>query len=215
MKTPNRQDEVQIPELVALANKNHYKVNEIIDLRLSFNEMSPLEGTGSLIFHHPSNRIFAAISERCVESSLDSFANQFGYELFKFETRSQKGQPIYHTNVLMTCGEDFVVITKDIVKQIQQKRLLDALSECVNNILIISEQQMSENFCGNILQLKDNNEQPVIALSKSAFTGFTAKQIKQLEQQGSLLILPIPTIEKIGGGSARCMLAENFLPKTN
>jgi len=213
MKTPNRQDEVQISQLVTLANSRDYQVNEIIDLRQSINETSPLEGTGSLIFHHPTNRLFAAISERCVESSLETFANQFGYELIKFETSSQQGSPIYHTNVLMSCGEDFAVITRDIIKSTQQEYLLDSLSDCINEIIIINEQQMSETFCGNILQLKDHNNQPVIILSGSAYDGFNPNQIKQLERHGSLIRLPIPTIEKVGGGSARCMLAENFLPK--
>jgi len=213
MKTQNRQDEVQVSQLITLANKNNYQVKETIDLRQSFDEKKPLEGTGSLIFHHPSNRLFAAISERCVESSLENFANQFGYELFKFETTSQQGSPIYHTNVLMSCGEDFAVITKDIISLSQQEYILNGLSDCVNEILIINEQQMTENFCGNILQLKDNDNQPIIVLSSSAYKGFTPRQIKQLEQQGSLIILPIPTIEKVGGGSARCMLGENFLPK--
>jgi len=214
MKTPNRQDEVQVPQLIALANKNNYEVSNTIDLRQSFNDRNPLEGTGSLIFHHPSNHLFAAISERCSEPSLESFANQFGYELFKFETNSQRGNPIYHTNVLMSCGEDFAVITKEIIKPTQQEYLLNVLSDCVNETLIISEQQMSESFCGNILQVKDNNNQPVIILSDSAYKGFTSSQIKQLERHGNLVILPIPTIEKVGGGSARCMLAENFLPKS-
>ncbi len=211
MKTKNRQDEVQISQLYNLLESANYKINDIIDLREQYSLGVALEGTGSLIFHHPSGQLFAAVSERCQLNPLTEFAETFGYQLTEFDTLSSQGSPIYHTNVLMSCGEDFAVITKEVISTTDRKRVIAKLAECVNDIVIISEEQMSNNFCGNILQLKDSKQQPVIALSKSAYDGFSPLQRKLLEKHGSLAICAIPNIERIGGGSTRCMLAENFL----
>jgi len=213
MKTENRQNEVQIPQLKTLVTSMGYKVSEVVDLRTQFSANTALEGTGTLIFHHPSNRLFAAVSERCQLQALSIYADNFGYQLVNFNTSSANGAPIYHTNVLMSCGENFAVITEPVISGDDKKSVMQNLSDCVDDIIIITEQQMSLNFCGNILQLKDANGQPVIALSKSAFEGFSPSQRKTLERHGSLAICEIPTIERIGGGSTRCMLAENFLTK--
>lgn len=211
MKTENRQNEVQVPQLKALVNAAGYEVSEVVDLRAQFPDGTALEGTGSLIFHHPTNQLFAAISERCQLQALITYAENFGYQLVKFNTTSTRGTPIYHTNVLMSCGVNFAVITEPVINGEDKKHVMQKLSDCVDDIIIISEAQMSLNFCGNILQLKDNDEQPVIAFSQSAYNGFTPAQRKTLERHGSLAICEIPTIERIGGGSTRCMLAENFL----
>lgn len=213
MKTENRQNEVQIPQLKTLVNSAGYEVSEIVDLRTQFPVATALEGTGSLIFHHPSNRLFAAVSERCQQHALTVYAENFGYQLVEFNTTSANGAPIYHTNVLMSCGDNFAVITEPVISEGDKKKVMQNLSECVDDIITISEEQMSLNFCGNILQLNDVRGQPVIALSKSAYQGFSTAQRKILERHGSLAICEIPTIERIGGGSTRCMLAENFLTK--
>ena len=219
MKTINRQAEVQQAELQALLNNNHYLVTEVIDLRnmTMANEqtMQSLEGTGSLVFHHPTATVFAAISERCGKAELEYFASKYQYDVFPFRSHSQASLPIYHTNVLMTCGEGFAVIAEQVLVQDKDsKAAMNRLKESTKDIVNITEQQMSENFCGNILQMSDNNQQPVILMSESAFNGFTRGQLAILEKHGSLIICPIPTIEYIGGGSARCMIAENYLPKS-
>jgi len=216
MKTVNRQAEVQVSQLEELLSHAGYKIQEICDLRMintssGILDGAILEGTGSLIFHHPSNHLFAALSERCQHSALTMFAEKVDYSLIQFQTLSHLGSPIYHTNVLMSCGEDFAVLTEEVISSSERKKVTTALSECINDLIIITEQQMSENFCGNILQLMDRNQQPVIAMSQSAYDGFTSAQRKILEHHGSLAVCAIPTIEKVGGGSVRCMLAENFL----
>lgn len=211
MKTQNRQDEVQISQLSNLLSSANYSVHQTFDLRQSILQGLILEGTGSLIFHHPSKMIFSAISERCQKQAVKAYASEFEYELNCFDTLSENNSPIYHSNVMMSCGEDFAVITQQVIKNNQQKQILNQLSNCCNDIIIINEKQMSQNFCGNILQLKDTKNQPVIAMSQSAYAGFKLEQKKMLEKHGSLAVCSIPTIEKIGGGSTRCMLAENFL----
>ncbi len=214
MKTKNRQDEVQTNELSELVNKAGYHINQVIDLRKELKSGSILEGTGSIIFHRPSNTIFAAISERCQQSAIEEYASRFGYQLVIFTTTSNTGSAIYHTNVLMSCGEDFVLITNSIVEEEKRNTIRSVIEENVGTMIIITEEQMTNHFCGNILQLLDQNQQSVIALSHSAYIGFTTSQKKFLESKGSLAVCKIPTIEHIGGGSIRCMLAENFLPNS-
>ncbi len=213
MKTQNRQDEVQILQLSNLFINSDYKLKQTLDLRESLPKGSILEGTGSLIFHHPSNTIYAAISERCQRVALENYANKFNHKLTSFETMSENNAPIYHSNVMMSCGEDFAIVTQEVIQKSKQSKVLSGLSNSCNDLIIINESQMSQYFCGNILQLKDSNDQPIIAMSQSAYSGFTLKQKVILERHGSLAVCAIPTIERIGGGSTRCMLAENFLPK--
>lgn len=215
MKTPNRQDEVQIKPLLKLLEDNQYNVSSLFDYREILNAREILEGTGSLIFHHPSQRLFAAISERCDRSAVEKFAKQFGYQLTQFNTASANGSPIYHTNVLMSCGENFAVLTEEIIEASKRSSVIKDLEDCVEDVIQITESQMTASFCGNILQLKNKNNEPVIALSMSAYKGFKPQQLKVLEKNGSLIVCDISTIEYVGGGSFRCMLAENFLPKLN
>jgi len=212
MKTENRRDEVQITPLSNLVKSAGYELSKVIDLRKNLSGQSILEGTGSLIFHHPSRTIFAALSERCQADALQHYAKRFDYQLEAFETASSYGVPIYHTNVLMSCGRDFAVITESILSSRSRTNILSKLEDRVGELLIISELQMTNHFCGNILQLEDSNNQAVIALSHSAYNGFNSSQKKFLENKGTLAVCKIPTIERIGGGSTRCMLAENFLP---
>jgi len=211
MKTANRQAEVQVTQLQQLFEKYRYRINHLIDLRQTGRV---LEGTGSLIFHHPESTIYAAISERCNKHELEQYASKFQYEALSFSSQSQAGSPIYHTNVLMSCGEQFAVICDSVLQSNEDSRaVMERLYDKMKDVIIITEQQMTDNFCGNILQLSDNNNQPVIIMSESAFNGFTPQQIKIIEKHGSIIACPIPTIEYIGGGSARCMIAENFLVK--
>ena len=214
MKTANRQAEVQIEQLKQAVTGAGHQANQVNDYRTTLSGLGALEGTGSLIFHHPTGRLFAAISERCTLEALEYFAQQNQYELFAFYTNSSKGAPIYHTNVLMSCGEDFIVICEDVLaSDTLSDKALQSMKNTVKDVITISEQQMTEKFCGNIIQVKDQQGQPAIIMSASAFDGFTSEQKHQLKQHGKLIVCEIPTIEFVGGGSARCMVAENFLPR--
>lgn len=214
MKTPNRQDEVQLPQLKQKLISAGYRINKVEDLRQTYPQDKALEGTGSLIFHHPSGQLFCALSERCDSDIVNQYARQFNHQLYAFETKSSQGAPIYHTNVLMSCGQDFAVVADSVLTVNQNaKQALARLEQTVSDLIIISEVQMSKHFCGNIIQLKNNQGEPCILLSQSAFDGFSAPQKQTLEKHGQLIVCKIPTIEHIGGGSARCMVAENFLPK--
>ncbi|MET1255803.1 arginine deiminase-related protein [Aliikangiella maris] len=214
MKTPNRQDEVQIDNLSNALKQRGYQISQQVDLRLNNPAHKALEGTGSLVFHHPSRQVFAALSERCDAHLLNQFATQFDYQPVAFETQSCRGNPIYHTNVMMSCGQHFCLVTKEII-QTSKQSLFKQLEATFDDVIIISEAQMGQNFCGNIIQLRSKSQSPLIVMSSSAFKGFEKAQQQQLEKHGELVICSIDTIEKIGGGSARCMIAENFLPLQN
>jgi len=213
MKTPNRQHEIQIENLIAQLHKQGYQVTETYDLRQILKQQQILEGTGALVFHHPTKQVYSAISERCVASAVEQYSQQLGYQSVQFNTSSQLGNPVYHTNVVMSCGQDFAVLADSVISNEQRHNVIQQLENCVNDLLLISEQQMGQYFCGNLLQLVDSKGQPVIALSRSAYKGFSGEQKHCLEKHGSLAVLGIETIEQVGGGSARCMLAENFLAK--
>ncbi|MGX5202637.1 arginine deiminase-related protein [Aliikangiella sp. IMCC44632] len=210
MKTDNRRAEVKIQPLSQLLSSAAYQINQTIDLRHQLDGI--LEGTGSMVFHHPSKQLFAAISERCEQSSLLKFSQQFGYQLHSMLANGASGAPIYHTNVVMSCGEDFAVVASPtLVNESVRQNVLEYLNETVTDVIEISQQQMSESFCGNIIQLK-TAQSKIIAMSESALQGFSPQQRKTLEKHGELVSSNISTIEHIGGGSARCMIAENFLP---
>ena len=214
MKTANRQDEVQISQLKQKLTDAGYHLEQVQDLRSLYPPGKALEGTGSLIFHHPSGQIFAAVSERCDAELLQQYSQQFSYQLHPFESQSSQGAAIYHTNVLMSCGQDFAVIADSVlVDNPLAEQALAQLKQTVSDVISISEEQMSQHFCGNIIQLKNNQNTPCIVMSQSAFEGFSHPQKRILEKHGQLIPCQIPTIEHIGGGSARCMIAENFLPK--
>lgn len=215
MKTSNRKAEVQLDQLVKLLTVNNFDIETIVDLRENLSPEQALEGTGSLIFHHPTNTLFAALSDRCQNQLLTQFSERFDYELVSFNTQSKTGSAIYHTNVMMSCGENFAVVATPVIGEKDRRTVLDTLNQRVNDVLEISEDQMASSFCGNILQLKSSTQEPLIAMSESAFRGFNRKQLTILEKHGELVICAIPNIERIGGGSMRCMLAENFLPTTN
>lgn len=215
MHAENRRQERRINDLTELLENNHYKVNNTQIIGQFDEKEEVLEGTGVLIFDHIHNRIFAAQSERCHPAQLARFASARQYsETYLFHTTSSSGLPIYHTNVMMSIGEGFAVICADSITDKREYQTLKSALEMDREIIEISMEQTEKHFCANILHVTNNQGEPYIVMSQSAFNGFTHAQKTQLEKYGTLLPNPIDTIEKIGGGSARCMIAEIFLPKT-
>jgi hypothetical protein len=123
------------------------------------------------------------------------------------------GQAVYHTNVMMAIGESFVVICLESVRQPEEKEMLRNLFTKTNKEVIeISLEQMN-SFAGNMLQVRNNKEETFLVMSETAYHSLTQSQLERLRSHTKLLYSALPTIEKYGGGSARCMLAEIFLPK--
>jgi len=212
MKTPNRRAEVRPDELTLLLHRSGYRINKTE--HVDKNHQQILEGTGSIIFDHNNQIAYAAVSDRCDKALFEEFCQQRGYTPISFNSQSSRGKPFYHTNVMMSVGEHFVVICLDSIIDNQQKQqLLDSFAETKKEVIDISFEQTEKSFCGNILQLHNSKGDKIIVMSDSAYRGFTKQQKAKLEKHGRLLPCPIPTIEQVGGGSTRCMLAENFLKK--
>lgn len=212
MKTANRQAEVQLDVLQAALLNKGFRIDRIHDLRLAGKGV--LEGTGVLIFDPARTDVYANLSERCELSALTYFGEQFGYQTYPLKGMTDQCVPIYHTNVLMACGEDFCVVSEPcLTSDAMNVSAVERLRAVKKDFITISEQQMVEGFCGNILQIKNSRGVPLILMSASARNSFTAEQLKRLEKHGELVAVDIPTIEYVGGGSARCMVAEIFLEK--
>lgn len=173
-----------------------------------------LEGTGSVIFDHQNRLAYACLSPRTDAALLEELCQKIGYRKVVFHAVDANGQDIYHTNVMMALGETFVVICLDSVRDAAERRMLeDKFSETGKEIVDISLEQMGA-FAGNMLQVRNTDGETILVMSEQAYRSLTPAQIKTLEQHTRLLYSPIETIETYGGGSARCMMAEVFLPRT-
>ncbi len=212
MKTPNRRAEARPEALKKLLTHNGYKITDINQDKNT--DSAFLEGTGVMIFDHRHTKTYAALSERCDANLLAAYNQERGYETVSFNSSSSQGKAFYHTNVMMSVGEQFAVICLESIKDPQQLASVEAnLKSDQKQIIDISLEQAEKHFCANLIQLRNLRNEPLIVLSESAYHGFTKEQRKQLEAHGKLIPCDIHTIETIGGGSARCMIAENFLPK--
>ena len=212
MKTPNRRAEVRPESLKKLLSHNGYQITDVNDYRDS--EEAFLEGTGAMIFDHRHAKAYAALSERCDSHLLAEYNKQRGYDTVSFNSSSTQDKAFYHTNVMMSVGEQFAVICLESIKDQQQRAAVEtSLKQDQKHIIEISLEQAEKHFCANLIQLRNLKNEPLIVLSESAYHGFSKEQRKKLEAHGKLVPCDIHTIETIGGGSARCMIAENFLPK--
>ncbi|RXJ73676.1 amidinotransferase [Veronia nyctiphanis] len=211
MACENRRREVRTELLKETLGACGYEVNsvqELTDLR------SPdvfLESTGVMVMDHVNKTVYAALSTRCDKSLLEKWAVLNNYKVESFETQLSSGSPVYHTNVMMAVGNEFAVICDEIIGPFERRRVLDSLS-ATKEVISISESQMGA-FCGNILQIQNTQGESLIAMSQSAYDAFSSAQRAILSKYGKLLPFDVSTIETIGGGSVRCMLGENFLPK--
>lgn len=188
-----------------------------VERRIHFEEYEKegyfLEGTGSMILDRQNQYVYAGLSTRTNRNMLGRFCELTGYEAVVFHPKDANGLEIYHTNVMMTLGESFVVICLETVRQESEKQLLQTVfSRTGKEIIEISMEQM-QSFAGNMLQVRNRVGESFLVLSEQAFQSLKPKQIRRLERHSQLLHSPIPTIETYGGGSARCMIAEVFLPK--
>ncbi len=172
-----------------------------------------LEGTGSMILDRTNKIVYACLSPRTNIEILDKFSILKSYQVVFFTAVDRKGSEIYHTNVVMTLGEEFVVICLESIKDNDEKKaLLEHFKRTDKKVIEIDYDQM-EDFAGNMIQLKNGSEDRFIIMSASAFQSLNPNQIEALENHGTIINPDLLTIEKIGGGSARCMIAENFLPE--
>lgn len=214
MFSPNRRLERRkdiIEQLMHLG----FKVNEIIDLSFFEESRQYLEGTGSMVLDHQAKVIYACYSERTHPIPLDYLAKILGYQVVAFEASQEiNGEiiPIYHTNVMMHVGTDLAVVCLDSIAKASERRLVqESLTRSGRKVIPITPKQKF-NFAGNMLEVSNDGGEKFTVMSQVALDSLNVGQIQQIEKYTTLISPSIPTIEKLGGGSVRCMMAEIFLP---
>lgn len=165
-----------------------------------------------MILDRPNKIVYACLSPRTSPILLDKFNVLMGTKSCVFKSVDRHGKEIYHTNVMMALGEDFVVICMDSIPDENNKMQLMSLFEKTGKEVVSITFDQMEAYAGNMLEVKANDGQRYLCLSQSAFESLTEDQKLKLSAKTNILPLPIPNIEKFGGGSVRCMMAEVFLP---
>ncbi len=215
MFAENRRKERRDEVFIKLEEEG-FIIKNIIDYTSAENEGLFLEATGSLILDRVNKKAYCALSPRADEELIIEFCEDFEYTpviFTSYHTFDNKRLPIYHTNVMMCIGKDFAVICLDSIdNKRERKNVIDHLKEDGKEIIAISEDQVNK-FAGNMLELKGRNGERLLIMSQSAFDSLTKAQIEKLNNNCKIISSSLETIETCGGGSARCMMAEVFLPK--
>ncbi len=171
-----------------------------------------LEGTGSLVLDRDNKIAYACLSARTNPIVLNSFCEELGYKPVTFIATDKNDRHIYHTNVMLCVADCYVVICMDSIANVQEQAILkEYFKKTSKTIIEISHEQMN-SFAGNMLQVHNNSGEKKLVMSTQAYQSLTARQIRQLQSYNSIIHAPLYTIEQNGGGSARCMMAEIFLP---
>jgi hypothetical protein len=174
-----------------------------------------LEGTGSMVIDHNNKMIYASISERTNLSVLEKFAGANDYQAIAFIATDMNGYPVYHTNVMMTLGEDFCILCEEAIEEEWELIAVRQLLESTGHTIIPITREQMHAFAGNMLQVKNDKGEKYLVMSKTAQNALQKDQLQMLEAYAQILPLAIPIIEKVEGGSVRCMMAEIFLEKRN
>ncbi|NNE15981.1 MAG: amidinotransferase [Saprospiraceae bacterium] len=190
--------------------ENEYNFNKRYCFEYLEDENQFLEGTGSMILDRDNRIIYACISPRTDIRALEKFSVLINYSKIIFHAFDNNDQLIYHTNVMMAMGKDFVVICLDSIRDSDEHdTLVRQFSQTGKEIIDISIEQMNQ-FAGNMLQVKSKMGEPILIMSQAAYNSLNITQIDKLSEFTKVISIPIPTIEKYGGGSVRCMMAEIF-----
>lgn len=215
MAAENRRTERRQDILETLKNKG-FKITETLDYSPSETDGFFLEGTGSLVLDRENLIAYACISQRTNGHLLKDWAEQLGYAVVSFDAlQDVNGEllPIYHTNVMMSVGSEIAILCADSIKDEEQRSaVVESLEKTSKTIVYISEEQKS-NFAGNMLQVINESGEKILVMSTQAFESLSQEQIAQFEQTNKILHSSLNTIETLGGGSARCMMSEVFLPR--
>lgn len=222
MFAENRRDERR-EDILDILEDEGFEINQIMDYTAAEEDGIFLEGTGSLLLDRENGKAYCALSPRADEELMIEFCEDFEFTPVLFEAFQTVNLPdgkaggerklIYHTNVMMCLGDTFAVICADCIDDKKERKMvLDSLRGDDKEVILITEEQVN-NFAGNMLEVKGKNDKRFLVMSESAFKSLTKKQIAQLEAHVEIIHSSLDTIEACGGGSARCMMAEIFLPK--
>ena len=207
MKAVNRRLEKLNPALDNL--KEQFKVKETIDLSHHAENKRFLEGTGSIIFDHKNRLAFAALSERTDKDLFEKHCALLGYSPILFQAVDNKGESVYHTNVMFAMARDFAIVCFDMIPSKKEKEMVaKTLRDCGKQIIQTTYDQ-TLNFCCNVLQAQ--GAKLSLAMSEQAWNAFNPEQKELIQDSSTPIHAPLYTIEECGGGGARCMLAEIYL----
>ena len=216
MFAENRRSERREDILDMLEDKG-FHIENIVDYTSAEDDGFFLEGTGSLLLDRANGIAYCALSPRADEELFIEFCEDFDMApvIFNaYQTINNERKLIYHTNVMMCLGTTFAVICADCIDDKQERKfVLEQLKKSGKEVILISEAQVN-NFAGNMLELVGANQQKLLVMSAAAHQSLTADQLDKLEKHAQIVSSSLDTIEACGGGSARCMMAEIFLPKT-
>lgn len=217
MRAENRRRERREEIIDFVCNELGLELNEIVDFTEFEEHDKFLEGTGSLVLDRLNNKAYAALSERTDRQAVERFCEALGYEGILFhatQPTADGGQaPVYHTNVVLSIGTSFALIcSASIADEDEREMVLESLREHQREIIDLSLEQMN-SFAGNALEVLNSEGQRFVVMSERARKSLTPDQIGKIELHAEILSAPLQTIENLGGGSARCMLCEVFLPK--
>lgn len=208
--TPNRRWERRRSVLDMIAKG--YEIKDEIDFSHYEEDGKFLESTGSMVFDRKNNICYACLAIRTDKELIEMYCNKMGFELVLFDAVDQDGVPIYHTNVMMGLAQDYVVICLDSIRNESQRQvLINKFKETSKEIVAITHEQVMQ-FCGNVIELESKDGKSLLVMSDQAKNAFTTANKEIIERYSTIVSSPIETIEKIGGGGARCMVAEIFLP---
>lgn len=212
MFAPNRRSE-RSKDLIEKVIESGYRSTETIDYTPFENKNIFLEGTGSMILDRENRIAYAALSERTNEQLFMKFCSELNYKPVCFRAcQSVNGVrlPVYHTNVMLCLGDRFVVVCDESIDDDEEReRVMGSFRSTSKEIISISEEQM-HHFAGNMLQLVNTKNEKLLVMSQSSFEVLNMNQLASLNKYSQLVTIAVPTIEKYGGGSVRCMMAEVF-----
>lgn len=193
--------------------KADFTVKKIIDLSPFEKQNKFLEGTGSMVLDRENKIAYACLSLRTDKTVIKEFCKDAGYTAITFNSVDEGNFPIYHTNVMMCVGDKFAVIcTESIPDEQELEKVLQSFKKSKKEVVEISFKQMNR-FAGNMLQVANAHQESLLVMSEQAYLSLKKEQIDILQKYCKIVYAPLYTIEKNGGGSARCMLAEVHLPK--
>lgn len=203
-------------EVLKLIEADGYRIDDVVDYTSAEEDDLFLEGTGSLILDRINRKAYCALSDRADEDLVIEFCEDFEYTpviFTAYHTVDGKREIVYHTNILMCVGTTFVVICLDTIDDKKEKKnIVQHFKQDNKEVIAITEEQMNQ-FAGNMLQVVGADSKTYLVMSEAARNSLTETQVKTIEKHTNILSSDLHIIETLGGGSARCMMAEVFLPK--
>ncbi len=211
MQAPNRRLERREDIIEQL--KRNFQVEMVLDFSDYEQCNKFLEGTGSMVLDRVNRIAYACLSPRTDAEVLKDFGSKLGYQIVSFTATDEKGKHIYHTNVVMSIGETFAVVCLECIRDEKERLFVQkTIANTDREVIAISIEQL-QRFAGNMLQLRTKQGEGLLVLSTQAYRSLLPDQIQRLERHTNLIYHDLYTIERNGGGSARCMIAEVHLPK--